>query len=104
MLFQSHLNLYIYLSENHFCLELTLLVNVWVNVRRVERKKNEGSDAFSVCVFTGEKGTSKTTGKKLCFKGSTFHRIVKNFMVQGGDFTEGRHNTSLASENSLYSH
>ena len=37
---------------------------------------------------TGEKGTGKA-GKALHFKGSKFHRIIKQFMCQGGDFTRG---------------
>lgn len=38
---------------------------------------------------TGEKGTSSKSGKPLHFKGCTFHRIIKDFMIQGGDFTNG---------------
>jgi len=37
---------------------------------------------------TGEKGTG-TSGKKLHFKGSRFHRVIPGFMCQGGDFTQG---------------
>jgi peptidylprolyl isomerase len=37
---------------------------------------------------TGEKGMC-TTGQPLHFKGSGFHRVIKGFMLQGGDFTNG---------------
>eukprot|EP00741_Cyanophora_paradoxa_P025710 tig00000388_g24811.t1 len=41
---------------------------------------------YRLCV--GDKGRGKS-GKPLHFKGSGFHRIIQEFMCQGGDFTAG---------------
>merc|ERR1712017_20517 len=36
----------------------------------------------------GEKGTG-SSGKPLHYKASAFHRVIPQFMCQGGDFTRG---------------
>ena len=39
-------------------------------------------------LFVGEKGVGKS-GKPLHYKNCVFHRVIQQFMLQGGDFTTG---------------
>ena len=48
-------------------------------------KAPKASENFK-CLCTGEKGNNKM-GKERTFKKSFFHRIIGNFMMQGGDYT-----------------
>ena len=38
---------------------------------------------------TGEKGISPTSGKPLHYKGSKFHKLYTDYILQGGDYTRG---------------
>ena len=47
----------------------------------------EDNGELPVC--TGEKGEGRNTFKPLHYLNTPIHRIVKGFIVQGGDFISG---------------
>jgi len=48
------------------------------------------TDLFHEGWLIGEKGEGVSTYKPLHYKGVPFHRVVKGFIIQGGDFANGQ--------------
>lgn len=42
-----------------------------------------------VALCNCNQGKAQWTGKDLCYKKSIIHRVIPNFLIQGGDFTHG---------------
>ena len=95
------MNIYIYIYIHTYCIIRTLPIvtnrvffDIEIDGVKIGRiilglfgeicpKAVENFVSLSKC----DRGKAKLTGKDLCYKGSLIHRVIPNFMFQGGDFT-----------------
>lgn len=60
---------------------------IFVQKRLKILKKYVKVSCTLICLVVGDCGFGLKTGKLLTYEGSIFHRVIKGFMIQGGDFS-----------------